>query len=98
MGEEFHHSLFTFMGTNLWVDVLVKAFSLAAKEQPDLRLLLLGNGSQASIIRTLNRKGGRHFRKKCSLAGKFLRRIYQITINHQTFILVHHIVMGHPFL
>jgi len=38
------------------VDVLVKAFSLAAKEQPDLRLFLLGNGSQASIIRPLIEK------------------------------------------
>jgi len=40
------------------VDVLVNAFSLAAKEQPDLRLFLLGNGSQASIIRTLIEKAG----------------------------------------
>jgi glycosyltransferase involved in cell wall biosynthesis len=35
------------------VDTVVKAFCLAQKEQPNLRLLLLGNGSQAGIIRSL---------------------------------------------
>jgi glycosyltransferase involved in cell wall biosynthesis len=35
------------------VDVVAKAFSLAAKEVPDLRLILLGNGSQASLIRSI---------------------------------------------
>jgi len=40
------------------VDVLVDAFSLAVKEQPDLRLLLLGNGSIASIIHDKIEKSG----------------------------------------
>lgn len=35
------------------VDVVARAFSLAAKIVPDLRLILLGNGSQASQIRSI---------------------------------------------
>ncbi|MBI9043067.1 MAG: glycosyltransferase [Anaerolineaceae bacterium] len=35
------------------VDVLVKAFVLAAKEDPTLRLILLGGGSQAGLLRSI---------------------------------------------
>lgn len=35
------------------VDVVARAFSLAVKDVPDLRLILLGNGSQASQIRSI---------------------------------------------
>jgi len=35
------------------VDMLVKAFVKAAREIPELRLVLLGNGSQAGIIRSI---------------------------------------------
>jgi glycosyltransferase involved in cell wall biosynthesis len=40
------------------VDILVRAFALAAKEHPALSLVLLGGGSQASIIRHLLLDGG----------------------------------------
>ena len=35
------------------VDVLVKSFVQAAREIPELRLILLGNGSQAGLIRSI---------------------------------------------
>lgn len=38
------------MEANYGVDVLAKAFAIAAKNDPDLRLLLLGDGSQRSNI------------------------------------------------
>ena len=40
------------------VDVLAKAFVQAARQAPELRLILLGNGSQAPLIRQILEKGG----------------------------------------
>ncbi len=40
------------------VDVLVRAFIRAAREQPALRLLLLGSGSQAGLIRRMVNESG----------------------------------------
>lgn len=47
---------FTLLSTRGWesiygVDVLAKAFVQAAKQRPELRLVMLGNGSQASYLR-----------------------------------------------
>lgn len=40
------------------VDVFAKAFVRAAHQEPDLRLFLLGNGSQAQIVRSILMGGG----------------------------------------
>jgi glycosyltransferase involved in cell wall biosynthesis len=40
------------------VDVLARAFVRAAHQLPELRLILLGNGSQASLIRQILEQGG----------------------------------------
>ncbi len=40
------------------VDVVARAFVRAAKQEPNLRLLLLGGGSQASQIREILQRGG----------------------------------------
>lgn len=40
------------------IDVLVKAFALVARELPRLRLMLLGGGSQAGMIREILMKNG----------------------------------------
>ena len=40
------------------VDVLVRAFVRAAQQIPELRLILLGNGSQAPLIRQILEQGG----------------------------------------
>lgn len=46
------------MEPNYGVDVLAKAFAMAAQKHPELRLLLLGDGSQrASIEKTFNEAG-----------------------------------------
>ncbi len=54
---------FTLISTRSWepiygVDVLAKAFVLAAKECPQLRLVMLGNGSQAGLLRQIFQQGG----------------------------------------
>jgi len=40
------------------VDVLARAFVRAAQQIPELKLILLGNGSQASLIRQILEQGG----------------------------------------
>lgn len=40
------------------VDVLANAFTMAVAEEPSLRLILLGNGSQAKVIRSIFEKAG----------------------------------------
>jgi glycosyltransferase involved in cell wall biosynthesis len=47
---------FTLLSTRGWepiygVDIIARAFVQAARERPELRLLMLGNGSQASLLR-----------------------------------------------
>jgi glycosyltransferase involved in cell wall biosynthesis len=46
---------FTLLSTRGWepiygVEVIARAFTLAAQERPELRLIMLGNGSQAGLI------------------------------------------------
>jgi len=40
------------------VDVIARAFVQAARQRPELRLLLLGNGSQAASLRSIFQDGG----------------------------------------
>ncbi len=40
------------------VDVVARAFIRAAQQEPNLRLLLLGSGSQAGLIREILQRGG----------------------------------------
>jgi glycosyltransferase involved in cell wall biosynthesis len=54
---------FTIISTRGWepiygVDVLVRAFVQAANQYPGLRLVLLGNGSQANYLRDIFTRGG----------------------------------------
>lgn len=54
---------FTLLSTRSWeplygVDVLARAFVLAVKECPELRLVMLGNGSQSGLLRQIFRQGG----------------------------------------
>ena len=49
---------FTLLSTRGWepiygTDILAKAFGIAAKKRPDIRLIMLGNGSQAGILRNI---------------------------------------------
>lgn len=75
-GNELRHKLgwdddhFIILSTRSWepvygVDVTVKAFALAARRRPEIRLLLLGGGSQDKLIRGLiaenNMEGRVHF-------------------------------------
>lgn len=54
---------FTLLSTRSWepiygVDVIVRAFVQSAREHPQLRLVMLGNGSQASLLRQIFSQGG----------------------------------------
>jgi glycosyltransferase involved in cell wall biosynthesis len=54
---------FTILSTRSWepiygVDVLAKAFVKAANQNQGLRLILLGNGSQANYLRSIFTRGG----------------------------------------
>lgn len=54
---------FTLLSTRSWepiygVDILARAFVLAARECPDLRLIMLGNGSLAGSLRKIFMDGG----------------------------------------
>ena len=56
-------STFTLLSTRGWepiygVDVIARAFVLAARQHPELRMLMLGNGSQASELRQTFIKAG----------------------------------------
>jgi glycosyltransferase involved in cell wall biosynthesis len=56
-------SPFVLLSTRGWepiygVDVIARAFVQAARQQPELRLLLLGNGSQAGLLRSIFLDGG----------------------------------------
>ena len=51
-------SPFTILSTRSWepiygVDVIARAFALAARQRPELRLVMLGNGSQAGLLRQI---------------------------------------------
>jgi glycosyltransferase involved in cell wall biosynthesis len=57
------HNNFVILSLRSWepiygVDVLAKAFSQAVLEEPSLRLILLGNGSQAQEIRKIFNQAG----------------------------------------
>lgn len=54
---------FTLLSTRGWepiygVDVIARAFVLAAREHPELRLVMLGGGSQAGLLRQIFSQGG----------------------------------------
>lgn len=54
---------FTILSTRGWepiygVDVLARAFVQAARRRPELRLIMLGNGSQAGLLRKIFIQGG----------------------------------------
>lgn len=56
---------FTLLSTRGWeqiygVDVIARAFVQAARQYPELRLVMLGNGSQASVLRQVIQQGGVH--------------------------------------
>jgi glycosyltransferase involved in cell wall biosynthesis len=56
-------SSFNLLSTRGWeaiygVDVIARAFVIAARQCPELRLVMLGNGSQASELRQIFMKGG----------------------------------------
>lgn len=56
-------SQFTLLSTRAWepiygVDVIARAFVQAARLHPELRLMMLGNGSQAGLIRQIFQTGG----------------------------------------
>ncbi len=76
---------FTLICTRAWeprygVDVLARAFVRVAKKRPDVNLLLLGNGSQGSVIRQLFERGG--VSERVTFAGQVthsdLPRFYQM--------------------
>jgi L-malate glycosyltransferase len=54
---------FSLLSTRSWepvygVDVIARAFVQAAAQRPELRLTMLGNGSQAGVLRQILSKGG----------------------------------------
>ncbi|MCI0520593.1 MAG: glycosyltransferase [Chloroflexi bacterium] len=54
---------FTLLSTRAWepiygVEVIARAFVLAARQRPDLRLVMLGGGSQAALLRSIFQQGG----------------------------------------
>lgn len=54
---------FVLLSTRGWepiygVDVIARAFVLLARQHPELRLLMLGNGSQAGVLRQIFIQGG----------------------------------------
>ena len=54
---------FNLLSTRNWepiygVDVIAKAFVQAAQQRPELRLILLGDGSQAGLLRQVFTRGG----------------------------------------
>ena len=80
-----HLSLFTIFCNRSWeplygVDVLARAFVKAARQCPELRLTLLGNGSQGNLLRQIFTDGGVmervHFGGQVSQAE--LPRYYQM--------------------
>lgn len=56
---------FTLLSTRGWepiygVDVIARAFVRASRQCPELRLVMLGNGSQAAELRRIFQQGGAH--------------------------------------
>ncbi len=56
---------FTLLSTRGWepiygVDVIARAFVQASRQCPELRLVMLGNGSQAAALRRILQQGGVH--------------------------------------
>ncbi len=54
---------FTLLSTRSWepvygVDIIARAFTRLAKEHPEIRLIMLGNGSQAGALRQIFLNGG----------------------------------------
>lgn len=62
-GAGFGERPFTLLSTRAWepiygVDVIARAFVQAARQNPNLRLVMLGNGSQATLLRQIFINGG----------------------------------------
>lgn len=62
-GSDLDKGRFTFLSTRSWepvygVDVIAQAFVQAARQSPALRLVMLGNGSQADLLRSIFKSGG----------------------------------------
>jgi glycosyltransferase involved in cell wall biosynthesis len=75
---------FTILSTRSWepiygVEILAKAFVIAARKDPKVRLFLLGNGSQAQLLREIFEQGG--VSESVSMPGQIsqleLARYYQ---------------------
>jgi glycosyltransferase involved in cell wall biosynthesis len=63
MAKNKKDATFTVLSTRSWealygVEVLAKAFAMAAQQRPELRLVMLGNGSQAAQLRQIFERGG----------------------------------------
>ena len=61
--DQSDQSTFNLLSTRSWepiygIDVIARAFVITAKQRPELRLTLLGNGSQAAAIRQILLVGG----------------------------------------
>jgi glycosyltransferase involved in cell wall biosynthesis len=62
-GADYGERPFTLLSTRAWepiygVDVIARAFVQAARQNPNLRLVILGNGSQAALLRQIFINGG----------------------------------------
>lgn len=61
--QRFNRPEFTLLSTRGWepiygIDVIARAFTLAAERSPELRLVMLGGGSQESLIRKILNDAG----------------------------------------
>lgn len=78
---------FTLLSTRGWepiygVDVIARAFTRVAREIPELRLLMLGGGSQADLLRRIFREGGIGDNLQGALSGP-AQVIYPGLVNQQ---------------
>ena len=61
--QDGHERSFTLLSTRGWepnygVDVIARAFVQAARQRPELRLIMLGGGSQAGLLHEIFTRGG----------------------------------------
>jgi glycosyltransferase involved in cell wall biosynthesis len=78
-------STFTLISTRGWepiygVDLIARAFTKAAQQHPELRLLMLGNGSQASELRQIFNRArvGDKVRFPGQVSQRELPRLYRV--------------------
>jgi glycosyltransferase involved in cell wall biosynthesis len=63
LSDKSNRQSFTLLSTRGWEpiygsDVIARAFVQAARQRPELRLVMLGNGSQAALLRQIFQQGG----------------------------------------